>query len=180
MVFYVNKAKIRIEYSFLLMIAFSVLLKSSNIAFVLLFSSLHEIGHLIALLVFGGRAKEINISFYGIGLKYDYSFSFLKELVLFSAGIIVNLILCLLNINRNINLSLALINMLPLYPLDGGRILKLILNKLFYLNVSDYIFKTVSFIVLALLVIYSIYAKNYSLILIIIYIIIFSLNNTFE
>ena len=127
MVFYVNKAKIRIEYSFLLMIAFSVLLKSSNIAFVLLFSSLHEIGHLIALLIFGGRAKEINISFYGIGLKYDYSFSFLKELVLFSAGIIVNLILCLLNINRNINLSLALINMLPLYPLDGGRILKLIL-----------------------------------------------------
>ena len=180
MVFYVNKAKIRIEYSFLLMIAFSVLLKSSNIAFVLLFSSLHEIGHLIALLIFGGRAKEINISFYGIGLKYDYSFSFLKELVLFSAGIIVNLILCLLNINRNINLSLALINMLPLYPLDGGRILKLILNKLFYLNVSDYIFKTVSFIVLALLVLYSIYAKNYSLILIIIYIIIFSLNNTFE
>ncbi len=180
MVFYVNKAKIRIEYSFLLMIAFSVLLKSSNIAFVLLFSSMHEIGHLIALLIFGGRAKEINVSFYGIGLKYDYSFSFLKELVLFSAGIIVNLILCLLNINRNINLSLALINMLPLYPLDGGRILKLILNKMFYLNVSDYIFKTVSFIVLALLVLYSIYAKNYSLILIIIYIIIFSLNNTFE
>ena len=180
MVFYVNKTKIRIEYSFLLMIAFSVLLKSRNIAFVLLFSSMHEIGHLIALLIFGGRAKEINISFYGIGLKYDYSFSFLKELLLFSAGIIVNLLLCLLNINRNINLSLALINMLPLYPLDGGRILKLILNKLFYLNVSDYIFKTVSFIVLALLVLYSIYAKNYSLILIIIYIIIFSLNNTFE
>ena len=160
------------------MIAFSVLMKNANIAYLLLFSSLHEFGHLASLIAFKGRANEINIAFYGIGLKYEYSFSYIKEIVFLSSGIAVNLLFCFIGVQSRINAALILINILPIYPLDGGRIVKLILNKLFLLDLSDRLFRLVSVTVLIILLLLSLYTKNYSLILISIYIIIFSCNNT--
>jgi len=178
MVFYLCSAKIKIEYSFLLIIAFSILLKNENILLLLLFSSLHELAHLILLLTFKGKVKELNIAFYGIGLKYEYSLTFIEELLFFSAGAVVNLFLFVFSIHPEINGALALINLLPIYPLDGGRIIKLILNRLFLLDISDLLFKAISVITIIILIAYSAYTKNYSLTLISLYIIIFSINNT--
>ena len=178
MVFYVNKTKLRIEYSFLLMIAFAVFMKNSNTIYLLLFSSLHELGHLAFLIAFKGRAKEINVAFYGIGLKYDYSFTFIKELLFLAAGVAINAVFCFIGIQKEINGALAFINILPIYPLDGGRAVKLVLNKAFCLDLSDRIFKLISVITIVLLIAYSFSTNNYSLILITIYIIIFSVNNT--
>jgi Zn-dependent protease len=96
------------------------------------------------------------------------------------SGVAVNLIFALLNIKRNINLALFLVNILPLYPLDGGRAFKLILNNIFGIIISDKIFITFSIIIILLLIIASIYLKNLSLVLIVIYIIIYSINNSFE
>jgi stage IV sporulation protein FB len=180
MAFYINRVRIEIEYSFLLIIAFSLMVKNESILFVILFSSLHELGHLTALLFFKVKPERLIVSFYGIGLKYKYNLSFYQDLVFLLSGALVNLILYLLGFKKEINLALAAINLLPLYPLDGGRALKLILNKAFLLDVSDRIFQ---FITLVFIVSFSVYAfvlKNVSLALIIVYIIIFSLNNTFD
>ena len=177
MVFYINKTKIKLEYSFLLIFAFALLMKSRDILYVLVYSSIHELAHLIALVCFKGRAKQITLAFYGIGLKYDYSFAFAEELIFLLSGVLINLILGVLNCHREINYSLAFINILPLYPLDGGRALKLILNKAFSMNVSDKFFSFITICFITALIIYSVSAKNVSLILIIFYILVFSFNN---
>lgn len=180
MVFYINKVKIKIEYSFLLIIAFALLLQNSVMLCVLLFSSLHELAHLISLVVFKGKPDELCLAFYGIGLKHSSKLSFSKELTFLLSGVAVNFLFAILNIQRDINYSLALINILPVYPLDGGRALKLVLNKLFSLSVSDKVFKTVSVVFSFLLIFGFIYYKNFSLLLIFVYLIIFSFNNSFE
>ena len=177
MVFYINKTKVKIEYSFLLIIAFALMMKSRDILYVILFSSIHELAHLISLICFKGRAKQITLAFYGIGLKYDYSFSFIKELIFLLSGVLINTLLGLINCHREINYSLALINILPLYPLDGGRALKLILNKLFSVTISDKVFRVITICFITSLIIYSITLKNISLVLITVYIIVFSFNN---
>ena len=180
MVFYINKTKIIIQYSFLLIIAFSLLINNKNILYVVLFSSLHETAHILSLIIFHQTPEEITFAFYGIGLKSDYSLSFFKELVFLLIGALLNLLLAFFGVFREINYSLAIINLLPIYPLDGGRALKLILNKVFSLDFSDRLFRWVSALIILSLIAYSLYNKNYSLILIVIYILIFSFNNSFE
>ena len=178
MAFYINKTQIIIEYSFLLVIAFSLLSGSYSILYVILFSSLHETAHLISLLLFKGDVKRIRIAFYGMGLEYKANLSFTCELLFLISGVTINFAFAALNIFREINYSLAIINLLPLYPLDGGRALKLILNKLFNLSVSDFVFKLISSAVIAVMIIYISITRNLQLLIIAIYIIIFSFNNT--
>lgn len=178
--FYVNSITFDIKYSFLLIIAFSILANNYNYLYVLLFSSLHELGHLISLYIIGGRAESITFSYYGIALKHNSSLTWFKNIIFLSSGIIVNLICACFNFYRDINICLLLINALPIYPLDGGRILKIVLNQVFRLNISDVIFKIISFIIFALIVVLAIYIKSISLLFILIYIIIYSINNSFD
>ena len=180
MTFYINKTRVKIEYSLFLIIAFSLLIGNNNILYILLFSSIHECAHLIALIAFKGKPLEINLAFYGIGLKYRHSFTFNQELIFLFSGAGVNILLFVFNIYRDINFALALINILPLYPLDGGRALKLILNKYFNLSVSDRIFNAVSLFFFIAIIVYSVLRRNISLLLISIYILLFSINNSFE
>ena len=177
MVFYINKTIIKIEYSFFLIIAFSLLLGNKNILFLILFSALHELGHLLVLLLCGGQPSKLTVSFYGIGLKHEFEFPPIKEILFLLAGAFVNILFCLLGIKTEINFPLAVINLLPLYPLDGGRVLKIILNNF---NFSEKVFKAVTIIFVIILIAFSVYRKNVSLILISVYIIVFSLNNSFD
>lgn len=175
--FYVNKTLFEIKYSFLLIIAFSMLSRSYDYLFILLFSALHELGHILCLYLFNGKANKIVFAYYGIGLEHNESFVFIKELVFLFSGVVVNIIFTLINIKREINISLAFINLLPIYPLDCGRAFKLVLNNLFRLNISDLLYKLVSTIVIILLICFAIYTKSLSLGLIIIYVIVYALNN---
>ena len=54
------------EISYLFFAILSVALLSNNISFliVILFSSLHELGHIASLYMLGGRADKITVSFY--------------------------------------------------------------------------------------------------------------------
>ena len=114
----------RLDFTFLILISFAVLYGYESAVQIILFSVLHELGHIIMLVIFGARPTLIKLSFYGIGMKYEKQLSKVKELFVLLCGPAVNLALFVF-FGNEINLMLFLLNMFPVVPLDGGRILRL-------------------------------------------------------
>ena len=106
-----------------------------NFMLAVLFSLLHETGHVVSIALSGGRIREISTDFSGIRInKCNSGMSYKAECITALAGPFVNLIFVVLfsfmkNINADIsmaydiNLGLLLINLLPVTTLDGGRFL---------------------------------------------------------
>lgn len=121
-------------------------------AMLMLFAFLHELGHLLAGLLLGFKPKSMGINPLGFQITFQTKIeddnkeiekgnkSKLKKIAIFLAGPIINLAIAItfLFINQGIvasrnniiysNLLLAIFNLLPIYPLDGGRILKEIIH----------------------------------------------------
>ena len=174
MVFHIHNCQIRLEFGFILILAFSLISSAENVLWLLLFASLHETGHILSLLCFGGQPDSLTLSYYGVGMKHSVSLSVFQELLFLLSGVMVNGAFVILNIHREINFALFLINILPLYPLDGGRALKLVLNQICNLRISAIIFKSITVLFTAVLIICAVKTKSISLILIAAYILIFS------
>lgn len=158
-----------LEYSFLLMLSFGIIFGTQEIGLLLLFSSLHEMGHIIALIAVGGKIDRITLSFYGLALKYNCQLSNIKELIVIMLGPVVNLVFYII-FKDDINLILFVLNILPIYPLDGGRIIKILLPR---------VSKLISIITLILLICFSLYIiivyHSFSLILISVYLLAYSI-----
>lgn len=101
----------------------------------MLFAFIHELGHLFAGIILGLKVKKINVIPFGISIDFeDYSSKYLiKKIIIAIAGPLVNLIIFILGIYNNwkeeviyTNVLIGMFNMIPIYPLDGGRILKYI------------------------------------------------------
>ncbi len=167
MVFNFFSIRVRLEFSFVLLMLFALLFRVENVLQLVLFASLHELGHIITLLLFKGRIDEINIAFYGIGLKHGSRLTVIRELIFLLSGIAVNGAFALFDICREVNLPLFIINALPVYPLDTGRALSLFLP---YRCV-----RITGVAVTVLLLAFSVITRNFSAFLIAAYIIVFSL-----
>lgn len=107
---------------------------------------LHELGHVLATLRHGVPVRSITLFFFG-GVAHNEAEppSAVGELIVATAGPLVSLILAVLCLGLEmlvvdiepllalamhlayINLALALFNLIPGHPLDGGRILRAIL-----------------------------------------------------
>ncbi len=166
--------KIKIQFSFLLIISFSLLTGAKSLIYVLLFASLHEAGHLISLYLLGGKADKITLSFYGIGLTHSSKLGRGREFIFLLSGCFINLIFVFLNIKREINFPLFILNILPVYPLDGGRALML------FTGINTKPFYIISFSFLLGIVLYSVYTKNFSLLLICVYLAVISVNEVIK
>lgn len=136
----------------------------------LIFSSVHELSHLLVLLITGGSPDSIKLSFYGIALKYSCKLSRIREFAVIIAGPMINFILYLF-LKDDINLMLFILNIFPVFPLDGGRILELFSYKLS--AVTGKIFLAILIIVSLYLIIFY---HSFSLFLISIYLIFYSIN----
>ena len=125
----------------LLLIAFSYcLIQGSFYPFLVLgFSFLHESGHIFAIWLLGGRLSRL--TGHGQGLEIHFSgLTYRNEFFAAFAGPLTNLLLAgvllpFLSITESkllpycfyANLLLAVLNLLPIFPLDGGRMLSCIL-----------------------------------------------------
>lgn len=136
---------------------------------------IHEIGHTLGALIFKWKIKKIIIlPFGGITIFNELINKSLKEeFVILILGpifqILFYFILYILNIETplitNYHYSLLLFNMLPIIPLDGSKLLNIILNKITSFKTSHLLTIYISLITIILLMI-----KNKNLVL---YIIIF-------
>lgn len=165
----IHNTKISIDFSFFLLLSFAVFYGYKNAVLIVLFSSLHELGHLLCLILIKAYPQRIIVSFYGISMKYNNKISEFYELLVIICGPAVNLILYLI-LKDDINLALLIINLYPVLPLDGGRIVYLL---------SEKVSKVITIIFLILLTTISIYLfifyQIFSVMLITVYLIIFNL-----
>lgn len=104
-------------------------------------AGLHEAGHWAAVLALGGRVLKLRLTAAGGDMELDprRPLTYGGELAAILAGPMVNLILALaaarlgerwegFYLLAGLSLSLGWFNLLPIYPLDGGRALLLILT----------------------------------------------------
>lgn len=136
--------QVRVNFKlFLFIILFYLTMQLETYFILMVFTALHEIAHIIVGLLLGFKINKIDIMPMGfsISLKNEKSFlhirkTRIKKIVIALAGPIFNLLVAIIfiffnKIDNSIrevliysNLLICLFNLLPIYPLDGGRILK--------------------------------------------------------
>ena len=93
----------------------------------------HELGHALTAKKLGYGSYGINIGFFAGTAQVDSNMHPRDNIKVVAAGPLVNLALFLLTINfgipefSSVNLFLFIFNILPVYPMDGGHLLKDIL-----------------------------------------------------
>ena len=144
--------RFRIDLKIFLFIILFYFTKQIEIyAMIMFFAIFHEFGHLLAGVVLGMKVEKMEITPYGISVSFklmpkDYNKKIkhgnqleLKKIVVALAGPITNVIMILIFLQMNMdvstrlmilysNLLIILFNLLPIYPLDGGRVIKGILH----------------------------------------------------
>ena len=189
--------RIRIDLKIFVFFILFILTKQIKIyAVMMIFAIIHEIGHILAGIILGLKPEKMELMPYGVSVSFktnteEYNrkiklgnyLEFKKILVAF-AGPITNLIIAVITYYLNINIELKMLivysnillflfNMLPFYPLDGGRILKSILHILVGKRQSEKYINNISFVLLLFLTFVSsiliIYLKNIAIFLIIIF-----------
>lgn len=198
--------KIRIDLKIFIFAILFYLTKQIEIyALLMIFALLHECGHLIAGLILKFKPEKINIMPMGVSISFkipidDYNIKIknanllsIKKIIIALSGPIINIIIAIILIFFDFNLDeikrlniiyaniiICIFNLLPIYPLDGGRILKQIIKiKYGVINSIKYTNKIQNLIMILVTIISSIaiyYFKNISILFIIIYLWILVIN----
>ena len=139
--------------------------------FALIWVFLHEITHILVALKFG--CKFYNIEFHIFGMKAELididSLRENQKIIVYLSGALLIIVLAIffyiINIkynssfietSMNLNIGLAVFNLLPAYPLDGSRILEVILSKRMLFKKAQKIISIVSFSIAALFIIIAV------------------------
>lgn len=191
--------KFRIDLKiFILILLFFITNQIKIYAMIMLFAIIHELGHLIAGILLGMKPEKIEIKVFGVSISFDvkredYNIKIkkgnlleVKKIFVALAGPLINVFIMIIFISNIFdisyydkiliifsNMTLILFNILPIYPLDGGRILK----GIFYIlkgkyKAEEYIYH-ISYITLIILTAISsitlLYFKNIAIFIAIIF-----------
>lgn len=165
-------------------------------AMIMIFALIHEFGHLLAGVIMGMKPEKIEVMPFGVSISFkinvdEYNEKIkngnvleIKKIIVALAGPITNFIIILISYNLNLdliksmliiytNFLIMIFNMLPIYPLDGGRILKGILHIIVGKRNAEKYINTISKIMVIVITAVSsiliLYIQNISIFLIDIY-----------
>ncbi len=164
----------------------------------MLFALIHELGHMLVGILLGFKPTKLEIMPYGVSVGFeikceDYNKKVkkanmlaVKKLIIALAGPITNFIITVifLIINKNLfgiernlviysNILIGMFNLIPIYPLDGGRVIKNILHITLGLKKSYEYTNQISKITICILTgicsITILYIRNVAILLILAY-----------
>ena len=183
---------------FVFLILFYLTKQIELYATIMVLCIIHELGHVVMGIIMGMKIEKIEVMPFGLSVSFkvnidDYNKKIkkgkilqIKKIAIAAAGPFTNLLMLLIVLNTNINFKIVsnevlayanilmmLFNLLPIYPLDGGRILKELIH-IFEGSIKSktYIRKISKAFIIFLTMIGSvaiIYLKNISIFFIIIY-----------
>lgn len=139
----------------------------------------HEMGHYFVARLFSFHVEKIVIYPYGGMTKIRdlVNRNIYEELLIASSGVMVQflfyLVICFLhqysfirdytmNLYTLYNNQMIFFNLLPIYPLDGAKILNLLLSNYFYFNLSNLLTVMISIFMILGIMIFDFYRCNYS------------------
>lgn len=166
----------------------------------MLFAIIHELGHLAAGLILKFKPEEIKLTPVGLQIQFkvsdeEYKLNnvksyTIKKAIIALAGpltnfIIATIMIAIAQINIDLqytymfslivysNLLIAMFNLIPIYPMDGGRVVKEILSIIFgkkkAYKITYMISKTVLILLTAAASIAILYIHNIAILIIIAY-----------
>lgn len=162
----------------------------------MLFALIHELGHIIAGILLGLKPSSLEIMPFGLRVSFDVkpknynkkvrrgTLLTIKKLIIVMMGPITNFIFAIIyyiydidffGISREFvvysNILIGVFNLIPIYPLDGGRILKNIVHIFYGIEDSYKFANSISNITIILLTFISsisiLYFKNIAILIII-------------
>ena len=147
--------KFKIGFSFLLLILICAITQNFLLLInYLLALTFHELAHLFIALKRGYTLKKFKLSLFGVSVELTENVEDKDAFAINMAGPVLNLFLCLicvafywfipnsyqvLNVFCISNLTLGFFNLLPIYPLDGGKIFISIIGAKKYKRVEKFI-----------------------------------------
>lgn len=147
-----NFPKLKVSIPFFILMAVLYVMDFRNVLFPTLVAIFaHELSHIAAIHFCGGTVGLIDIRAFGIRVNVpELQFmSYKREIIIAAAGPLAGIIIAscavatakVLNIENlnyfiGVNLVITVINLIPVYPLDGGRIALSALLMLFPIRVA--------------------------------------------
>ncbi len=156
------RTKIEISTTFVAFLCFYYYLNPAGTFFPFILSiTFHELGHILALYLLGEKIHMFKMHASGASIMTE-PLGYKKELLAAASGPAMNLLLFVLTANAFpktalVNLCLFSYNTLPIYPLDGGRILHSALFLCLPMRAAVFIQRLIADLCLCTLLCFAIY-----------------------